>query len=114
MPAPMPTITSCVAAAVQSPTWTAARTGPRRCSPPPHSASALTTPRSSSAGCARTAPPATDRSVTATEPQPLPDGVALGEDGVARCAWAGSAPDYVAYHDTEWGFPSDDDVRLFE
>ncbi|HEY3775715.1 MAG TPA: DNA-3-methyladenine glycosylase I [Solirubrobacteraceae bacterium] len=50
----------------------------------------------------------------ATEPQPLPDGVVLGEDGVARCAWAGSAPDYVAYHDTEWGFPSDDDVRLFE
>ena len=37
-----------------------------------------------------------------------------GEDGIARCGWAGAAPDYVAYHDSEWGFPSDDDVRLFE
>jgi DNA-3-methyladenine glycosylase I len=41
-------------------------------------------------------------------------GITLGEDGVARCAWAGTAPDYLAYHDTEWGFPVDDDVRLFE
>jgi DNA-3-methyladenine glycosylase I len=42
------------------------------------------------------------------------DGIAVGEDGVARCFWAGSAPEYRAYHDTEWGFPVDDDVRLFE
>ncbi|TNC20803.1 DNA-3-methyladenine glycosylase I [Amycolatopsis alkalitolerans] len=27
----------------------------------------------------------------------------LGDDGVARCPWGNSAPDYVAYHDTEWG-----------
>jgi len=40
--------------------------------------------------------------------------VLRGEDGVLRCAWAGSAPDYGAYHDTEWGFPVSDDVRLFE
>jgi len=33
---------------------------------------------------------------------------------VARCAWAGTSPDYQAYHDTEWGFPVTDDVRLFE
>ncbi len=52
--------------------------------------------------------------MSATEPQPLPDGLTIGEDGVARCGWAGAAPDYVAYHDTEWGFPSEDDVRLFE
>ncbi|MCP3144412.1 DNA-3-methyladenine glycosylase I [Pyxidicoccus sp. QH1ED-7-1] len=37
-----------------------------------------------------------------------------GVDGVCRCAWAGSAPDYVAYHDTEWGRPVSDDHRLFE
>ncbi|HEY3727719.1 MAG TPA: DNA-3-methyladenine glycosylase I [Solirubrobacteraceae bacterium] len=42
------------------------------------------------------------------------DGIAAGEDGVARCWWADSAPEYRAYHDTEWGFPVADDVRLFE
>jgi DNA-3-methyladenine glycosylase I len=40
--------------------------------------------------------------------------IIIGEDGVARCWWADSAPDYRAYHDTEWGFPVADDVRLFE
>jgi DNA-3-methyladenine glycosylase I len=43
-----------------------------------------------------------------------PNGIAVGEDGVARCWWADSAPEYRAYHDTEWGFPVADDVRLFE
>ena len=37
-----------------------------------------------------------------------------GADGRARCAWAGAAPEYVAYHDGEWGRPVHDDVRLFE
>ena len=41
-------------------------------------------------------------------------GVVTGEDGVARCWWADSAPEYRAYHDTEWGFPVSDDRRLFE
>src|SRR5436305_906639 len=40
--------------------------------------------------------------------------VIRGEDGVSRCWWADSAPDYRAYHDREWGFPVADDVRLFE
>lgn len=31
-----------------------------------------------------------------------------------RCAWCGSDPLYVAYHDTEWGVPVHDDARLFE
>ena len=31
-----------------------------------------------------------------------------------RCAWCGSDPLYVAYHDAEWGFPVRDDTRLFE
>lgn len=43
----------------------------------------------------------------------MPKGVAVGEDGVARCNW-GSDPLNVAYHDTEWGRPVIDDMRLFE
>ena len=31
-----------------------------------------------------------------------------------RCGWGGTDPLYVAYHDTEWGFPVADDRRLFE
>jgi DNA-3-methyladenine glycosylase I len=31
-----------------------------------------------------------------------------------RCAWAGSDPLYLAYHDEEWGLPQHDDRRLFE
>jgi DNA-3-methyladenine glycosylase I len=42
------------------------------------------------------------------------DGLLTGEDGVTRCSWACSAPEYRAYHDSEWGFPVSDDVRLFE
>jgi len=37
-----------------------------------------------------------------------------GTDGVRRCFWGASTPDYVAYHDDEWGRPVVDDVRLFE
>jgi DNA-3-methyladenine glycosylase I len=42
------------------------------------------------------------------------DGIIVGDDGVPRCWWAGSTPEYQAYHDTEWGFPVADDIRLFE
>ena len=37
-----------------------------------------------------------------------------GDDGLPRCGWGVSTPDYVAYHDTEWGFGVTSDVRLFE
>ena len=40
--------------------------------------------------------------------------VVRGDDGVRRCFWGASTPDYVAYHDDEWGRPVVDDVRLFE
>ena len=40
--------------------------------------------------------------------------VVRGDDGVMRCAWGDSAPDYRPYHDEEWGRPVTDDVRLFE
>ena len=33
---------------------------------------------------------------------------------MTRCAWAGTDETYVRYHDEEWGFPVDDDRRLFE
>ena len=44
----------------------------------------------------------------------LDDGIVRGDDGVCRCWWGDSPPEYRAYHDTEWGFPVADDVRLFE
>src|SRR4051795_11167171 len=40
--------------------------------------------------------------------------LAAGEDGVTRCFWGDSPEIYRAYHDQEWGFPVDDDRRLFE
>src|SRR5512138_197640 len=42
------------------------------------------------------------------------NGLAPGPDGKPRCFWGLSAPEYVRYHDEEWGFPQADDVRLFE
>ena len=44
----------------------------------------------------------------------LAEGLVRGEDGVVRCFWGASHPDYVRYHDEEWGFPVADDRRLFE
>ncbi|WP_458076667.1 DNA-3-methyladenine glycosylase I [Streptomyces sp. EMB26] len=38
----------------------------------------------------------------------------LGPDGLPRCPWALSAPDYLAYHDEEWGRPVHGDDALFE
>ncbi|MBL3527850.1 MAG: DNA-3-methyladenine glycosylase I [gamma proteobacterium endosymbiont of Lamellibrachia anaximandri] len=37
-----------------------------------------------------------------------------GSDGKSRCHWCGAAPEFLDYHDTEWGFPVSDDHRLFE
>jgi len=37
-----------------------------------------------------------------------------GDDGRLRCAWAGSTPDYLNYHDTEWGVVLRGDDALFE
>ena len=44
----------------------------------------------------------------------MPDALARGDDGVVRCAWGDSTPEYRVYHDEEWGRPVADDVRLFE
>lgn len=43
-----------------------------------------------------------------------PDGLNTGPDGLTRCWWAASAPELLDYHDTEWGFPVADQIRLFE
>jgi DNA-3-methyladenine glycosylase I len=43
-----------------------------------------------------------------------PTPVVRGPDGVRRCWWGASTPDYAAYHDDEWGRPVTDDTRLFE
>jgi DNA-3-methyladenine glycosylase I len=40
--------------------------------------------------------------------------VLVGDDGIRRCWWGDSSPEYRPYHDTEWGFPVEDDIRLFE
>jgi DNA-3-methyladenine glycosylase I len=37
-----------------------------------------------------------------------------GADGRLRCAWGASAPEYVAYHDDEWGRPVRGDDALYE
>jgi len=37
-----------------------------------------------------------------------------GDDGLARCPWGTSTPDYAAYHDDEWGRPVHGDVEIFE
>ena len=37
-----------------------------------------------------------------------------GADGKVRCNWCAATPEYIDYHDTEWGFPVSDDIRLFE
>src|SRR6476620_1522281 len=42
------------------------------------------------------------------------DAVVRGGDGLRRCWWSTSTPDYEAYHDDEWGRPVVDDVRLYE
>lgn len=53
--------------------------------------------------------------MTDLTPAPEPPALVEGHDGLKRCAWANPAqPDYVAYHDTEWGRPVHGEQRLFE
>jgi DNA-3-methyladenine glycosylase I len=49
----------------------------------------------------------------ASSVEPTP-GLTVGADGKARCAWAGSAPEYLAYHDDEWGRPVHGESALYE
>lgn len=38
----------------------------------------------------------------------------ISADGKQRCRWCSIAPEFVHYHDKEWGFPVADDFKLFE
>ncbi len=55
-----------------------------------------------------------------TDPNPepgqprRPTGPVAGPDGKLRCPWGLSTPDYVAYHDDEWGRPVHGDQAIFE
>jgi DNA-3-methyladenine glycosylase I len=40
--------------------------------------------------------------------------VVVGADGIRRCGWGDSTPEYRPYHDLEWGRPVGDDNRVFE
>jgi len=38
----------------------------------------------------------------------------IAPNGKTRCHWSSTAPEFLDYHNHEWGFPVDDDQRLFE
>ncbi|WP_051342920.1 DNA-3-methyladenine glycosylase I [Pseudonocardia spinosispora] len=46
--------------------------------------------------------------------QDNPNGAIAGPDGRPRCPWGLSAPDYVDYHDQEWGRPLRGVTEMFE
>jgi len=50
----------------------------------------------------------------AEEPDLTRGGLAQGPDGRDRCWWGVSTPDYMAYHDDEWGRPVTDDRGIYE
>jgi DNA-3-methyladenine glycosylase I len=43
-----------------------------------------------------------------------PTGLFTDDQHVTRCVWCRATPEYQHYHDHEWGFPVQDDRRLFE
>jgi DNA-3-methyladenine glycosylase I len=50
----------------------------------------------------------------AEESDLMPAGLAEGPDGRERCWWGVSTPDYMAYHDEEWGRPVTDERGIYE
>jgi len=44
----------------------------------------------------------------------MSDDLVTGDDGLPRCRWGASTPDYVLYHDEEWGRPVHDADALYE
>ncbi len=47
-------------------------------------------------------------------PTLLPPGLFADDKKTVRCAWCQASDVYRNYHDSEWGFPVDDERRLFE
>ena len=41
-------------------------------------------------------------------------GVVVGSDGISRCPWSIASPDYMEYHDLEWGRHVRGDAAIFE
>jgi DNA-3-methyladenine glycosylase I len=63
------------------------------------------------------ASPASAEAAEAAEPVEAAEqkpNVIVGEDGRARCRWAASDPEYLRYHDEEWGTPLHGDRHLYE
>src|SRR5690349_17686465 len=44
----------------------------------------------------------------------MSEGLVRGEDGLSRCAWGASSPEYREYHDQEWGRPVHGEAALYE
>jgi DNA-3-methyladenine glycosylase I len=42
------------------------------------------------------------------------EALVIGADGLARCGWGGSSPEYERYHDQEWGRVVHGETQLFE
>ena len=55
-----------------------------------------------------------DDSIASTTPVRPSRDVIVGDDGLARCAWAAEPALYREYHDLEWGMPVRDEAALFE
>jgi DNA-3-methyladenine glycosylase I len=49
-----------------------------------------------------------------SESEPPRRGAVAGPDGKLRCPWGLSAPEYIRYHDEEWGRPVRGDQVIFE
>ncbi|AYY14303.1 DNA-3-methyladenine glycosylase I [Actinobacteria bacterium YIM 96077] len=62
----------------------------------------------------RTSAPGSQPDGASSQPGDSGDGARPGPDGVPRCPWALGAPDYVAYHDEEWGKAVRGDAPLYE
>lgn len=58
--------------------------------------------------------PGADPDDAASPPVADPDGLVVGEDGLARPAWAATDPVMRRYYDTEWGMPVRDERGVFE
>lgn len=58
--------------------------------------------------------PSAPASATPATPAPERGAARPGPDGALRCPWALSTPDYLPYHDDEWGRPLTGDDALFE
>lgn len=59
-------------------------------------------------------PPTGHASDTATGSPLMDRAVEVGRDGISRCPWGVSAPEYLSYHDAEWGRPVGSEDKIFE